>query len=76
MRTKKISFTYVSLKNRYPDLSLPLLANLFIFPDLVANEKALKNSQSIAGNKDMTLYEVLELILSRSGSQGKQLPFK
>lgn len=38
----------------------------------VASEQALKNSQSISGNKDMTLYEIVEFIIHAT----KQLAFK
>ncbi len=36
----------------------------------------MKNSQAIAGNTDMTLFEILELLIVRSGQAGKQLAFK
>lgn len=43
---------------------------------IVANELTVKNSQAIAGNTDMKLFEALELLLTRCGSGGRQLPFK
>jgi hypothetical protein len=43
---------------------------------LVAKDKTVKNSQSIAGNSDMTVFEIIEILLTKSGSSGKMLPFK
>ena len=34
---------------------------------LVASEFSVKNSHAIAGNRDMTLFEIIELLLTRTG---------
>ena len=41
---------------------------LTLLNSLVAKDKSVKNSQSIAGNSDMTLFEIIDILITKSGS--------
>jgi hypothetical protein len=53
-----------------------VIHRLYLTDIIVAKDKTVKNSQSIAGNSDMTVFEIIEILLTKSGSSGKMLPFK
>ena len=69
----------VHLTNDNNENVLHLSTSTFEKPNpllIVANDQSVKNSNSIAGNQDMTLFDILDLLITKCGSAGRQLAFK